>query len=54
MGIKFRKGDYISRDELHHEWEWFSHPKRHEGAIDPVSGRLFEKSAEASRILKLP
>ena len=53
MGVKFRKGDYISRDELHHEWELFRGPTNHRGAISPITGRLY-KEADPSRILKLP
>jgi len=53
-GIQFRKGDYISRDELHHEWELFRGATDHRGAINSLSGQLDISKAEAGRILKLP
>ena len=53
MGIKFRKGDYISRDELHNEWEWFRGKYDHRGAIDPLSGILNQAKQRAARTLKL-
>ena len=53
MGIKFRKGDYISRDELHHEWEWFGKNKLHKGAVEPIRGDLYKRS-DPSRFIKLP
>ena len=52
-GIRFRKGDYISRDTLHHEWEWFRGPKNHKGAIESVGGQLRQRSIDPSRILKI-
>lgn len=52
--IKFKKGDYLSRDELHHEWEWFRGKDKHQGAIDSITGKLFEDSAVKGRTLKLP
>lgn len=52
-GIKFKKGDYLSRDELHHEWEWFRGKDTHRGAIDSISGKLY-KGADSGRTLKLP
>jgi hypothetical protein len=51
-GVRFRKGDYISRDQLHHEIEWFRGAKMHRGAIDPKTGELY-KGGEPSRILKI-
>ena len=47
-GQTFRKGDYISRDTLHHEWEWFRGVKEHKGAIDPITGRLKPGSIDHS------
>ena len=52
--IHFKKGDYISRDRLHHEWEYFSNPRTHKGAIDPITGKLDISKAESARTLKLP
>jgi len=52
-GIKFKKGDYLSRDELHHEWEWFRGKDTHRGAIDPTTGKFY-KGADSGRTLKLP
>ena len=53
MGIEFKRGNYISRDTLHHEWEWFRNPKKHLGAINPLTGEKYKKG-DPSRILKLP
>ncbi len=53
MGHKFKAGDYISRDTLHHEWEWFRGPKDHRGAIDPITGVLNEKKKDPKRVLKI-
>ena len=52
MGIKFRKGDYISRDELHHEWEWFGKNKLHKGAVEPIDGGLY-KEPDLGRIIRI-
>jgi hypothetical protein len=49
-GVRFRKGDYISRDTLHHEWEWFSRVKQHKGAIESVTGKL-RKNPVSGRVL---
>ena len=54
MGVQFRKGDLISRDKLHHEWELFRGISDHQGAIDPITGKLDIFKAKADRILKLP
>ena len=52
-GIKFKKGDFISRDNLHNELEWFKGVKDHKGAIDPITGKLIGMSAEKGRILRI-
>ena len=52
MGLKFNKGDYISRDGMHHEWEWFRGGKEHRGAIDPITGKVKPGSIDKSRMLK--
>lgn len=54
MGQKLRKGDYLSRDTLHHEWELFRGPKNHQGAIDPLTGKLNVEKRDTSRILRIP
>lgn len=51
--MKFKKGEYISRDTQHHEWEYFRNPKDHNGAIDPIKGDLY-KRADKTKSLKLP
>jgi len=53
-GIQFKKGDYISLDTQHWEWELFRGPKNHLGAIDPIKGVLNKSKAKGDRILKLP
>lgn len=50
-GIKFEKGERISRDTQHHEWEYFSKEGIHKGAIDPKSGKIY-KSPVKGRTLK--
>ena len=52
-GIKFKKGEYISRDTQHHEWEYFRNPKDHRGAIDPIKGDIY-KDPVPGRPLRLP
>ncbi|MBR1479734.1 MAG: hypothetical protein IJ599_02440, partial [Alphaproteobacteria bacterium] len=52
-GIKFKKDEYISRDTLHHEWEYFRNPKDHSGAIDPIKGDIYKDPVQG-RILRLP
>jgi len=52
-GIKFKKGDYISLDTQHWEWEWFGKNKQHKGAIDPIKGELYKDSVPG-RMIKLP
>ena len=52
-GVRFKKGEYISRDTRHHEWEYFMNPKRHNGAIDPIKGDVY-KHPDARKSLKLP
>ncbi len=51
--VRFRKGDYISRDTLHHEWEWFRGVKNHRGAIESKYGKFNPEKAEAKRVLKV-
>jgi len=53
-GIKFKKGDYLSRDELHHEWEWFRGKDTHKGPINSVTGEVNLDKIDSSRTLKLP
>ena len=53
MGIQFKKGEYISLDTRHWEWEWFGKNKKHKGAISPLSGELYKK-AEIGRVIYLP
>ena len=50
MGIKFKKGDYISRDTLHHEFEWFRGVNTHKGAINVLTGEKY-KEGKPSRVL---
>ena len=53
MGIKFKKGDFISRDNLHHEWEWFRGAKDHRGPIDPLTGIADKDRIDPGRILNI-
>ena len=46
IGRKFKKGNYLSRDTQHHEWELFSNKNTHEGAIEPINGTLYKKGVE--------
>jgi hypothetical protein len=52
-GVRFRKGDYISRDTLHHEWEWFRGKNVHKGAIESKGGKVREGALDKSRTLKI-
>ncbi len=52
-GMKFKNGEYISRDTQHHDWEYFRNPKTHNGAIDPIRGDIY-KDPVPGRSLKLP
>ena len=52
-GVTFKPGDYISRDTLHHEIEWFRGTTIHRGAIDPLTGIVKQGSVEKSRVLKI-
>ena len=54
VGVEFKRGNYISRDTLHHEWEFFRGPKNHRGAINPLTGVLDESKMHPERVLKLP
>ena len=54
MGIEFKRGNYISRDTLHHEWEFFRGPKNHLGAINSLIGVLDKSKRRPERVLKLP
>jgi hypothetical protein len=51
-GVRFRKGDYVSRDTLHHEWEWFRGKGYHKGAINSKTGEHY-KGGTKDRILKV-
>jgi hypothetical protein len=51
-GVKFKKGDFISRDTCHHEWEWFRGKDYHKGAIESKTGTRY-KDGQKSRILKV-
>jgi len=50
-GIKFKKEQYIERDTMHNEWEWFGKDLRHKGAIDPLTGEIRPNSAVPGRKL---
>jgi len=54
MGLKLKKGYYLSRDTLHNEWELFRGPKNHKGAISSLTGKLDKNKARDDRNLKLP
>jgi hypothetical protein len=41
-GHMFKKGDYVSRDKLHHEIELFKNEKTHLGSIEPKGGTLYK------------
>ena len=51
-GIKFKKGDFVSRDTKHHEIEWFRGENQHYGALDPVTGQVKPRSIVPGRTLK--
>ena len=53
MGVKLKKNSYISRDTMHHEWEYFSRPDSHEGAIDPITGILNTGKKRSNRRLNV-
>ena len=53
MGIKFKKGQYLERDTMHHEWEYFRDKNTHLGAIDPLTGELNTAKRDLSRTLKI-
>ena len=50
-GIKFKKGQFLERDTMHHEWEYFQNKDTHLGAIDPVRGELKQNSQVPGRKL---
>jgi hypothetical protein len=52
-GVKFKKGDFISRDTTHHEWEWFRGKDVHKGAIESKGGKLKDRSFDPKRRLKI-
>ena len=52
-GIKFKKGQFLERDTMHHEWEYFQNKDTHLGAIDPVTGKLNTVKARTDRSLKI-
>lgn len=51
MGVCFRKGHYISEDELHFELEWFRNKDYHIGAINVLTGKLKDGSRKPERRL---
>ncbi len=52
-GTEFKRGDYISRDTMHHEIEWFRGKNVHKGALDPVTGKLKPDSIDFFKKLKV-
>jgi hypothetical protein len=52
-GVKFKKGDLISRDTLHHEWEWFRGKNTHKGAISSTTGKVDVSKIDDSRVLRI-
>lgn len=52
MGVRFRKGEFISRDKLHNEWELFSRMNKHKGAIESKTGTLQADSRVPGRTLE--
>jgi hypothetical protein len=49
---KFKKYDWLSHDELHHELEWFSNRGIHKGAIEPKQGTRY-KIPDSTKNVKL-
>jgi hypothetical protein len=41
-GERFQKGNFISRDRLHHKIEWFKDKDTHSGAIEPKGGTRYK------------
>jgi hypothetical protein len=41
-GFRFKKGEFISRDRLHHEIELFKDVDTHSGAIEPKGGTQYK------------
>ena len=52
-GVQFRKGDYISRDTQHHEWEWFRGKDVHKGPINSLNGEVNLRKVDTGRTLKI-
>jgi hypothetical protein len=52
-GVRFRKGDFISRDTLHHEWEWFRGKDYHKEAIESKGGKFNSEKRSPSRRLRI-
>jgi hypothetical protein len=48
---KFQKGDRLTKDLLHNEYEWWSKRGVHKGAIEPKGGTKY-KPADSNRRLK--
>jgi hypothetical protein len=51
-GVQFKKGQFVSRDNKHHEVEWFRDKDYHLGALEPKGGTLYKPGKGSSRILK--
>ena len=53
MGIKFKKGQFLERDTMHNEWEYFQNKDTHLGAINPLNGKLDVSKMDPARTLKV-
>ena len=51
--MKFKKNGYLSWDKLHNEWEYFTRPDRHEGAINVITGKLDVSRQDKARFLRV-
>jgi hypothetical protein len=47
-----KKGDLLTRDTRHHEWELLTERGKHKGAIDPKTGELY-KPADPTKQLNV-
>jgi hypothetical protein len=45
-----KKGDLLTRDTKHHEWELFNERGKHKGAIDPKTGKLYKPADPRKQI----
>jgi hypothetical protein len=46
----FKRGEFLGRDRLHHEAEWFRNESEHLGAIEPKCGTKYKQGDPSKRL----